>query len=53
MQLQWRCSELKRGLKNTGIRHEDEKEYYKRINAALAEGKELEVYKDKRAFWAK
>jgi plasmid recombination enzyme len=43
--------ELKRGLKNTGIRHEDAKEYYKRINAALAEGKELEVYKEKKGIF--
>lgn len=37
---------LKRGLRNTGIRHEDAKEYYKRMNEALAledDGNSLEV----------
>lgn len=37
---------LKRGLKNTGIKHEDASEYYKRMNEALAledDGNSLEV----------
>lgn len=37
---------LKRGLRNTGIRHEDAKEYYKRMNEALKmedDGNSLEV----------
>lgn len=37
---------LKRGLRNTGIKHEDAKEYYKRMNEALAledDGNSLEV----------
>ena len=37
---------LKRGLKNTGIKHEDAKEYYKRMNEALVledDGNSLEV----------
>lgn len=37
---------LKRGLRNTGVRHEDAKEYYKRMNEALAledDGNSLEV----------
>lgn len=38
---------LKRGLKDTGIKHENAKEYYKRINNSLDEMKELEVWEDK------
>lgn len=38
---------LKRGLKDTGIKHENASEYYKRINNSLDEMKELEVWEDK------
>lgn len=38
---------LKRGLEDTGIKHENAKEYYKRINNSLDEMKELEVWEDK------
>jgi hypothetical protein len=38
---------LERGLKDTGIKHENAKEYYKRINNSLDEMKDLEVWEDK------
>ncbi len=41
---------LERGLRDTGIQHEDAREYYKRVQKAQEVSEEMTVFKPKKTF---